>query len=86
VIWSDADEPDDDWEPLRTRRAGTIRLLAILVVAAMVIALVIPVVVRAVRGGTPEPEPADGVRAAVAAEALPAGYRPLPDSYIFWAL
>jgi hypothetical protein len=61
-MWDHDDEPDDDWQPLRTRRAGSLRMIALLIVAAMVIALIIPVLLRLLRGGGEEPEPTDGVR------------------------
>ena len=60
-------DAEDDWEPLRHRRAGPIRILAILVVIAMVVALVIPVLLRALQDEPDEPRP-DGVRAAVVME------------------
>lgn len=80
-MWDPFNEPEDDWEPLRTRRAGTMRLLAILVVAAMVIALVIPVVLRLLRNQPDEQERPDGVRAAatVAVEAASSPLPPLPS-------
>jgi hypothetical protein len=58
------DETGDDWEPLRKRRAGPIRVLAILVVAAMVLALVIPALLRVLQNDPPDEVPQDFVRAA----------------------
>lgn len=63
-MWDDTSNADEDWEPLRTRRAGTMRLIAIVVVAAMVIALVIPVALRLLRNDGGDGEPEDGVRTA----------------------
>jgi hypothetical protein len=69
-MW-DHSEPDDigdDWKPLRQRRALAIRFLAIVVVAAMVLALVIPALLRLLRAGESDDTPTDGVRAGVVAE------------------
>ena len=65
------DDAEDDWEPLRHRRAGPIRILAILVVIAMVLALVIPVLLRILQDRPDEPRP-DGVNVAAVAEHPPA--------------
>ena len=59
------DDDEDDWEPLRHRRARPIRFLAILVVIAMVLALVIPVLLRSLQGEEPDETRPDGVSAAV---------------------
>ena len=70
-MWDD-DFEDDDWEPLRSRRAGSIRIIAIVIAAAMVLTLVIPVLLRLLRGGgSDQPEPQDGVRALVVEQAQP---------------
>lgn len=68
-MWDSAefDDDEDDWEPLRHRRAGPIRVLAILVVIAMVLALVIPVLLRLLQDEPDEPRP-DGVSVAVVVE------------------
>ncbi|MCP3975712.1 MAG: hypothetical protein GY720_14600 [bacterium] len=60
---ADFDDAEADWEPLRRRRAGPIRVLAILVVIAMVLALVIPVLLRLLQDEPDGPRP-DGVNAA----------------------
>ena len=65
---SELDDGEDDWEPLRHRRAGPIRFLAILVVVAMVLALVIPVLLRALQNNEPESPPSDGVQVAIVVE------------------
>lgn len=58
-------DPDEDWEPLQTRRRRTIQVVALLVAVAMVLALVLPVLLRAL-AESPEPTPPDtGVRALV---------------------
>ena len=62
------DEEEDGWEPLRHRRARSIRFLAILVVVAMVLALVIPVLLRSLQDDEPDDTRTDGVRAAVVLE------------------
>lgn len=62
------DDTEDDWEPLRKRRARPIRILAILVVTAMVLALVIPALLRLLQDEEPEDTPPDFVRAAVVLE------------------
>lgn len=70
LMWDhpELEDVDDDWEPLRNRRAGPIRFLAILVVIAMVLALVIPVLLRSLRDNDPDEPRPDGVRAAVVLE------------------
>lgn len=67
-MWDDPefDDVEDDWEPLRNRRARPIRILAILVVIAMVLALVIPVVLRSLQDDDPDETRPDGVNAMVA--------------------
>lgn len=62
------DDTEDDWEPLRKRRARPIRILAILVVTAMVLALVIPALLRLLQDDEPDETRPDGVRAAVVLE------------------
>jgi hypothetical protein len=64
------DDVEDDWEPLRLRRARPIRFLAVLVVVAMVLALVIPVLLRSLQDDEPDETRPDGVHAAVAAESI----------------
>ena len=67
-MWDD-ELVDDDWEPLRSRRAGTIRIIALVIVAAMVVALVIPVALRLLSDtGDNEPEPQDRLQAHVVRE------------------
>ena len=58
-------EDEDDWESLRQRRAGPIRVIAILIVAAMVLALVIPALLRALQNDEPEEPQPGGVRVAI---------------------
>ena len=71
-MWDPIDDAGDDWEPLRTRRAGAIRLLAILVVVALVLALVIPALMRLLGDGVqPDPEPGDGIRVVVVGNRMP---------------
>ncbi len=65
------DEVEDDWEPLRNRRAGPIRVLAILVVIAMVMALVVPALVRVFQDDEPVESPSDGVRVALVVDDSP---------------
>lgn len=65
-MWDDyGDEPDEDWEPLRTRHRGPMQVVALLIVAAMLVALVVPVVLRLLREDPAEPSTQDGVKAAV---------------------
>lgn len=66
-MWEPLDEPAEDWQPQRTRWARPIRLLALVVVAAMVLALVIPAVLRLLRSGGDEPQEDDTVVAQVVA-------------------
>ena len=66
----DFEDVEDDWEPLRNRRAGPIRVLAILVAVAMVLALVLPVLLRTLQDNGPDEPRPDGVRAAVVLERL----------------
>jgi hypothetical protein len=70
LMWDhpEFDDDADDWEPLRQRRARPIRILAILVVAAMVLALVIPALLRLLEDDEPDERPPDGVHAAVVVE------------------
>lgn len=67
-------DAEDDWEPLRHRRAGPIRILAIVVVVAMVLALVVPVLLRALQDNEPDETRPDGVRAATVVERPLANY------------
>jgi hypothetical protein len=64
----DFDDGEGDWEPLRLRRARPIRFLAILVVIAMVLALVIPVLLRSLQDDEPDETRPDGVHAAIVVE------------------
>jgi hypothetical protein len=70
LMWDqpEFEDVEDDWEPLRLRRARPIRFLAILIVIAMVLALVIPVLLRALQDDEPDGTRPDGVQAAVVAE------------------
>jgi hypothetical protein len=70
LMWDhpEFDDDADDWEPLRLRRARPIRVLAILVVIAMVLALVIPVLLSSLQDDEPDETRPDGVRAAVVVE------------------
>ena len=71
LMWDEPEfEDGDDWEPLRQRRARPIRILAIVVVVAMVLALVVPVLLRSLRNNEPDETRPDGVQAAVAIEHL----------------
>ncbi len=79
-MWDDIGHAEEDWEPLRTRRAGTMRLIAIVVVAAMVIALVIPVVLRLLRNEGGDGEPDGGVRAAAVIVGEDHGAVPVPPT------
>ena len=67
LMWdrSEFDDVEDGWEPLRNRRAGQIRILAILVVIAMVMALVIPALLRTLQDNEPEAPRPDVVRTAI---------------------
>jgi hypothetical protein len=62
VTWDPLEEPDEAWEPVRTRHRGTIRILALLIVAAMVIALIVPVLLRLLSDPAPDPERSGGVQ------------------------
>lgn len=64
-MWERLDEPDDGWQPVRTRRAQSIRVVALVVVAAMVLALVIPAILRLMRSGNDRPRADDTVVALV---------------------
>ena len=64
----ESDDVEEDWEPLRLRRARPIRFLAILVVIAMILALVIPVLLRSLHDDEPDETRPDGVHAAVVVE------------------
>jgi len=72
-------DAEDDWEPLRHRRAGPIRILAIVVVVAMVLALVVPVLLRALQDDEPDVTRPDGVRAATFVEQPMATYGVSPQ-------
>ena len=65
-MWDPLEEPDDDWEPLRSRRRGPLRILAIVVVAAMILAIVVPVVLR-ILSEPSDPPPSRGVQAGIVA-------------------
>ncbi len=60
-MWNDLDEPDPSWEPLRTRRRGQIRVVAIVIAVAMVLALVVPVLIRLMGDAGDKPNEPDGV-------------------------
>ena len=64
-MWERLDEPDDGWQPVRTRWAQSIRVVALVVVAAMVLALVIPAILRLMRSGNDRPRADDTVVALV---------------------
>ena len=70
LMWDhpEFDDSEDGWEPLRQRRARPIRILAILVVTAMVLALVIPALLRFLQDDAPDEPRPDGVQAAVVVE------------------
>lgn len=61
-MWDEFDD-DDGWEPIRTRRRRSLQLIAFLVVAAMVLALVIPALLRLLSEDDGGDEP-QGVRTA----------------------
>ena len=63
-------EPDDDWEPIQVARRRTMRIVALLVAVAMVLALVLPVLVRIFAAPPAPPPPDTGVRALVVDAAL----------------
>ena len=71
--YAEFDDAEEDWEPLRNRRAGPIRVLAIVVVIAMVMALVVPALLRVFQDDEPTAPPSEGVQVAALHEPSPAG-------------